>query len=133
MSFEAKEILGRLPAGARDAVEAQLGPRRKPAGRRKYGNEPTYVDGVRFDSKKEAARYTTLRVLMRAGVVKWFARQCRFVLPGGVEYVCDFIVHWHDGRITVEDVKGGKGTQTKVYRLKKRQVEALYGITVEEL
>ena len=125
-SRELADLAKRNPAIAK-AVAAQVAvkPRRS-----KYGAVATYVDGIRFDSRKEAARFMALKILRDAGEVLWFARQPRFVLPGGVEYVADFVVAWADGEITVEDVKGVK---TKEYRLKKRQVEALYRVTITEV
>ena len=111
-----------------EAMAKQGGAR--PKKRSKYGAVATYVDGIRFDSRKEAARFMALKVLKDAGEVLWFARQPRFALPGGVEYVADFVVVWNDGGVTVEDVKGVK---TKEYRLKKRQVEALYRVTITEV
>jgi hypothetical protein len=105
------------------------GPRR----RNKYGvapREERSVDGIVFDSKAEAARWRELEALRREGAVRFVLRQVPFHLPGGVRYVCDFAVFWADGRTTFEDVKGHA---TEVYRLKKRQVEALYPVAIEEV
>lgn len=104
--------------------------------RAKYGNTRTVVDGVRFDSKKEAAVFERLRAEMAEPVgnpddAAWFCLQPQFVLPGGVIYRADFLVVTRAGRVRVIDVKGYK--KDKVYRLKKRQVESLYGIEIEEL
>ena len=98
-------------------------------GRNKYGAQATVVDGIRFASKAEAKRYQDLVTLMRANLILWFCRQPRFVLPGGVEYVADFIVVDVAGSVWVEDVKGVK---TPTYRLKAKQLKALYGIEVIE-
>jgi len=105
-------------------------PRRR---RYKYGVAPAAertVDGIVFASKREADEYATLKILKKGGAVKWFCHQPRFVLPGGVEYVADFVVVWSDGRVTAEDVKG---VGTALYRVKMRQVEAIHGIEVEEV
>ena len=40
------------------------------------------------------------------------------------------MVHWADGTITYEDVKGFK---TEVYKLKKKLIETLYPIKITEL
>lgn len=125
-SKELADLAKRNPAIAKAvANQAAIKPRRS-----KYGAVATYVDGIRFDSRKEAARYMALKILKGAGEVLWFARQPRFALPGGVEYVADFVVAWRGYEITVEDVKGFK---TKEYRLKRRQVEALYSVTITEV
>lgn len=48
--------------------------------RRKYGNTKITVDGIQFDSKREAARYQELRLLERAGVISFLQRQAKFQL-----------------------------------------------------
>lgn len=98
---------------------------RKPA---KYRNTPTVVDGQRFDSKLEAKRYGELKALVAAGAIKWFIRQAPFRLPGGIVYRADFLIVWVNGQVTVED---SKGVMTAVSALKIKQVEAVYGITVQ--
>jgi hypothetical protein len=100
--------------------------------RRKYRNQPTEVDGHRFDSKREAARYVELQGLRKAGVVSWFTRQVPFHLPGKIRYVADFLVVYADGRTVVEDVKSA-GTRTQVYINKRKQVLALFGVEVVEV
>ena len=99
----------------------------------KYHNVKTIVDGITFDSKKEARRYSDLKLLLRAGEVIKFSRQPEFVViekfqnrwTGEAErankYRADFAVkfkgadHW-----VIEDIKGGKGTQTKDFLLKRK-------------
>lgn len=104
-----------------------------PKGRSKYGSTATVVDGIRFSSKKEAKRYGELKLLQERGEVLWFIMQAPFRLPGGTVYRADFLVVWSDvlhKHVTVEDVKGFK---TPIYRLKKREVEHQYGITITEI
>lgn len=102
------------------------------AGKRpsKYRNVRTVIDGIPFASKREATRYEVLKLLKRAGEVKWFIRQPSFDLPGGVKYRADFLVLWDDGHVTVEDAKG---MRTDVYQLKKRQMLAVHGIEIVEV
>ncbi len=87
-------------------------------------------DGITFDSKKEMAHYIGLKTQRDAGIVRYFLRQVPIHLPGNVRYVCDFLVVMRDGSIEYRDIKGFK---TAMYRLKKKQVEALYPITIYEL
>ena len=87
-------------------------------------------DGIKFPSKKERKRYLELKLLQKAGDVLFFQMQVPFHLPGGVKYLCDFQVYWNNGNITFEDVKGMK---TPMYKLKKKQVEELYPITITEI
>ncbi len=96
--------------------------------RSKYGAIPTEVDGIRFDSKREAAYFTELRLLKAHGEILYFLRQVPIQLPGKTKYIVDFQVFYPNGSVRYVDVKG-KETQT--FRLKKRQVEALYPIEIE--
>lgn len=91
----------------------------------KYNATQTIVDGIRFDSKKEANRYRELKLLQRAGDVVMFLMQVPIRLPGNTTYRVDFQVFWDSGHVSFEDVKG---RETEVFRLKKRQVEELYPI-----
>lgn len=108
-------------------------------GRRKYANEPTTVDGIRFDSKAEAKRYFELRILEKAGVISGLQRQVRYVLvpkqarpSGGIErekaYVSDFVyVEKATGRTVVEDVKGA---EPAVWGLKRALMLHVHGIEI---
>jgi hypothetical protein len=98
--------------------------------RHKFNAKPTQCDGIKFSSKKEAKRYTELRLAQQAGLVEMFLRQVPFHLPAGIKYICDFMVFWQDGSVTVEDVKGYK---TDIYILKKKQVETIYPIEITEI
>jgi len=98
--------------------------------RNKYKAKAVYHDGKRFASIKEGKRYLELKMLKESGVVKYFQRQTPWDLPGGIRYLLDFQVKWSDGSETFEDVKG---MRTEIYKLKKKQVEALYPITITEI
>ena len=50
----------------------------------KYYSQKTWIDGICFDSKKEADYYCQLKLLTRAGEIKGFCRQARFVVTEGV-------------------------------------------------
>jgi hypothetical protein len=91
--------------------------------RHKYRAKPTVTDGIRFDSKKEAAFYEQLKLQKAAGEVLTFLRQTPFHLPGGTRYVCDFLVFYTSGRCAFIDVKG---METPEFKAKKKQVEHLY-------
>lgn len=87
------------------------------------------ADGIKFRSKKERARYLELCALQKAGAVRWFLHQVPMRLPGGVRYILDFLIFWKDGQETLEDTKG---CRTAMYVMKKKQVEALYPVRIEE-
>lgn len=75
----------------------------------KYNSTRTVQDGLTFDSKSEASRYSQLCLMLRTGQIKSFARQPSFIISeaGGktVRYRPDFIV-WDGSTVWVEDVKG---------------------------
>ena len=96
----------------------------------KYGNKKVTVDGITFDSKKEARYYCDLKVRVKAGEVITFLMQVPFHLTAGVKYVADFMEFRADGSVHVIDTKGVK---TDVYKLKKKQVEELYPVVIEEV
>lgn len=102
--------------------------------RNKYGNCRVEIDGKRFDSKKEARYYLeTLLPLLEAGEIKLILRQVRFDLPGGIRYVADFCVLDKAGAFRVIDVKSEITRQNRVYINKRKQMEACWGIVVEEV
>ena len=132
----------------RAQIEAQISPRTRAAGpaskdtdpapiatpargaASKHRNKPQVRDGIRFDSILEADYYDFLRVLRAAGEVLYFHRQVPIELPGSTRYRVDFLVFWSDGRVTYDDAKG---QETAMFKLKKRQAEALYPITIRAI
>jgi len=76
----------------------------------KYSNIKTEIDGIKFDSTKEANRYCELKILLRAGKISNLCRQVKFILiPGSITeralyYIADY-VYTEDGQTIVEDVK----------------------------
>lgn len=91
----------------------------------KYHNRKTVIDGIKFDSKKEANRYVELKLMEKAGVIHSLHLQPSFILQEAftdytgkkhraIKYKADFEYIEND-KLTVEDVKGFK---TKEYRLK---------------
>lgn len=101
----------------------------------KYGNKKTEVDGILFDSKKEAARYQDLKLLERAKQIGSLTMQPKFVIEINKTKVCTYIADfaYHDlvkGWFVVEDVKG---MRTPIYRLKKKLMKACHGIEITEI
>lgn len=122
----------------------------------KYGAEKTVVDGMTFDSRKEANRWCELRLLERAGEIKNLRRQVEYVLipekrepptvgkRGGVKegrviqkavkYKADFVYEDKEGKTIVEDVKGYKGGGAyAVFVIKKKLMCQVFGIDVREI
>lgn len=105
----------------------------------KFRNKKTVVDGITFDSQKEARRYEELKILLRSGMISDLKLQPEFTISEGyraldgkkvsaARYIADFS-YIQDGQRVVEDVKGAK---TPVYKLKAR-VLADMGITITEV
>jgi hypothetical protein len=101
----------------------------------KYRNTPTTVDGITFASKREADRYVQLRLFEKCGIISNLELQKRFVIVPKSEhgkalfYICDFC-YTKDGKTVVEDAKG---VRTAIYRLKKRLVQEMHGIIIQEV
>lgn len=91
--------------------------------RRKYGNHIVHVDGIRFDSKREAKYYEYLKRLREKGEIKYFLRQVPIHLPGGTKLVVDFMVVDAQGDVEFIDAKG---RETAMFRMKRREVSHHY-------
>ncbi len=93
----------------------------------KYRAEKMELDGILFDSKKEAERYSELKMLERANLITNLELQPKFLLQEKfeyngkvirkIEYIADFKYIDEEGNTVVEDVKGLK---TDVYNIKKK-------------
>lgn len=94
----------------------------------KYGAKPKVVDGIRFASILEAQYYTNLRLRKKAGEVLFFHMQVPIRLPGGTIYRVDFQEFHSDGTVHYVDTKG---KETESFKIKKREVEAIYPFEIE--
>jgi len=99
----------------------------------KYKSVRTEVDGIVFDSKREAARYSELCTLVRAGIISDLKLQQTYPLAINGMLVCtyraDFTYRDQQGRLIVEDVKG---VRTRDYIIKAKLMEAIHGVRVLE-
>ena len=118
----------------------------------KYGANKAVVDGITFDSRHEARRYSELKLLERAGEISDLELQVKFVLipaqkepdrigaRGGVikgktierecSYIADFVYKDKSGVQVVEDAKGMK---TEVYKIKRKLMLFVHGIQIKEV
>lgn len=106
--------------------------------RSKYHAKRTSVDGIVFDSKREADRYLVLKSMEEDGTIEDLRRQVRYELVPAFDvdgkhyrpvfYVADF-VYVEDGKEVVEDVKG---MRTDVYRLKSKIFARRYNKVIKE-
>lgn len=126
----------------------------------KYGNKKIEVDGVEFDSKKEALRYFELKIMQQAGEITDLQMQKEFeLIPAQYEtferygktgnrlqdgtrciekscvYKADF-VYIKNGELVVEDVKGYRDPKSAGYAkfvIKRKLMLWKYGIRVVEI
>lgn len=113
----------------REAERLGLTPRKL----RKYRNVPTVVDGIRFDSKREAARWSELKLLEKAGKIEDLQRQARYELRVNGALICHYnadFIYIENGQRIVEDAKG---VRTREYKLKKKLMKAVHGIDIVEV
>ena len=123
----------------------------------KYLNKKTEIDGITFDSKKEASYYLYLKQQEKAGTISSLQLQVPFeVIPAvwgervvrlktkekretyciqkAAHYVADFVyIETATGRKVVVDVKSEITRKNPEYRLKKKMMLAFNGIEIEEV
>src|SRR6185503_18266965 len=112
-----------------------------PKKRSKYRNKKTEVDGITFDSAKEAKRWKELQLLERAKKISGLKRQHKFPLwVNGVEigsYVADFVYmdveKGYATRFVVEDVKSEITREIPLYKWKKALMKAVHSIEIVEV
>ena len=119
----------------------------------KYHNRKITVDGITFDSQKEANRWRELKLLEKAGEITELQRQVKFkliptirepvcemsrqgkfkkgkVIERECSYVADFVYKNKAGFQIVEDVKG---VRTKEYILKRKMMLYFHHIRIQEI
>lgn len=90
--------------------------------RSKYHAKKVVLDGITFDSKKEADRWQELRILELTGQIQNLERQVKYELvpktgaERAVKYYADF--RYEEGGKTV--VEDAKGFRTKDYMIKRK-------------
>lgn len=103
----------------------------------KYGNRKVALDGFVFDSQREATRYLELKMLERQKEIFGLRLQVPFEIVVNnkkiCRYVSDFVYRERDKSAdTIEDVKSEATRKNRAYRIKKKLVEASYGVTIKE-
>lgn len=122
----------------------------------KYRSKKVEVDGIVFDSKKEAKRYQELLLLEKTGAISDLQRQVKFVLiPAQYEnpnsftkkgrgkcierecsYVADFVYKEpliEGGEPFLKVVEDTKGFRTKDYIIKRKLMLHVHGIRITEI
>lgn len=105
----------------------------------KYHAKKIIIDGIEFDSRREANRYTELMVMQKAGIISDLTRQEEFELipkcgkERPAKYHADFsYIDTTTGEKVVEDVKS-RATKTKDYILRRKLMNWRHGIQIREV
>lgn len=105
----------------------------------KYNNHKTKVDGIEFDSVREAERYKELKLLEKAGEIEYLELQPKVVLQDkfvykgktirAITYKADFA--YFDKRKQKSVIEDVKGMETDVFKIKKKMFLKKYGDSYE--
>lgn len=140
--FTEAEIAGILSNRSKGLSDAKA---RHAVATSKYHNTKIELDGLIFDSKKEAKVYCDLQRMKQAGEIKDFTRQQSFeLIPAqyetingkkkcvekSVKYVADFVVAHNNGDTEVLDAKG---MRTPIYIIKRKLMRYINNIGVKEI
>lgn len=157
MPIQVTDLPEKYQKAVLDQLKSAYGKQKSRGNSNKYHAEKITVNGITFDSKKEARRYLELTALEQAGKIHGLRRQVKYLLipeqrercteryksgpkkgqfkPGRVlerecSYYADFDYYTEDGTHVVEDVKG---MRTKEYRLKRKMLLYTYQIRISEV
>jgi len=107
----------------------------------KYRNIKVSVDGIKFDSKREAKRYCELKTLLITGIIRGLELQKKFELQASfkfndktirsINYVADF--YYYDNEKKCYAVEDTKGFKTKEYLIKKKMFMYKYQLEINEI
>lgn len=104
----------------------------------KYGAKSCVVDNISFPSRREANRYSELKLLQRGGKISNLEVDAQIPIIYDIEvngihvtnYRPDF--RYYDLELKRVVVNDAKGFRTDVYNLKKKLVRAAWGIEILE-
>lgn len=121
--------------------------------RNKYHNNKIKFGDEVFDSQKEARRYSELKIMQDAGLIKDLQKQVKFILiptqreediigkRGGVKkgkviekecsYIADFV--YYDNELQQQIVEDTKGFRTTEYIIKRKLMLYIHGIRIKEI
>lgn len=127
-----RDVLELTPDGKVRVVEKK---------RSKYGNRIVKYAGMTFHSHSELKRWLDLEIEQRNGEIAHLSRQNRWPLFVKGELVGTYVDDYDYvltgkrpgdvvGTFVVEDRKGGKATQTKEFKLKRKLMKGCHGIDI---
>ena len=120
----------------------------------KYHNRKVVIDGIVFDSRKEANRYRELKLTEKAGEISDLRLQVKYeLIPAqyemgtrirgnhvstvercverAVNYYADFV--YRDKMTEETVVEDAKGVKTEAYKIKKKLMLWVHGIKIREV
>jgi len=99
----------------------------------KYNAHKCELDGYKFDSLAEGRYYQGLKLMLLNGDIHDLEVHPKFeIMVNGTRignYYADFR-YFENGVQVIDDVKG---VRTPVYKLKRKLVEAIYGVKIREI
>ena len=148
MALTSADLVRLGPAAQKQVLDKLAGAQKQE--KSKYGNRKVVRDGIKFDSEREAARFTELKVLQAMGKIRDLRLQTNFTLVEGYTTIegkrvkpmvyradftyeratepdCNGVVHW------LREVEDSKGRHTQAYELKKMLMQDKYIITIREV
>ncbi len=99
----------------------------------KWHNVRTELDGITFDSAREANRYGELKIELLAGEITDLELQKRFSLDVNGIHVCNYFADFVYKRSGVQIVEDSKGKPTDLYKIKRALMLAIRGIKIVEV
>ena len=107
--------------------------------RNKYYAKKVVLDGIEFDSRKEAGRYCELKAMQQVGIIHELRCHPKFELipkcgkERAANYHADFAyIDLATGKLVVEDVKS-RATKTRDYILRRKLMNWRFNIQVREV
>ena len=105
----------------------------------KYRNKITELDGIKFHSRKEAARYSQLKLYEKGKLIRDLRLQVPYQLippmrindkhHRAIIYYADFV--YFDTVNNKEVVEDVKGVMTDIFKIKYRLMKQIYDIEIK--
>ena len=107
--------------------------------RNKYNAIKTEIDGIIFHSRKEAARYSQLKIYEKGGLITDLRLQVpyelipKLVINGkterAIKYIADFV--YYDTVHKVEICEDVKGMITDIFKIKYRLMKLIHSVDIK--
>ena len=95
----------------------------------KYNNIKTVIDDITFDSKREAKRYSELKLMQAGNLISYLRTQVPYTIVeaqrGGIrkelalKYIADFV--YYDNQLKKQIILDVKGVKTPIYIAKRSE------------